>query len=145
MKISSDSKKNGIVFALVFMVLPVSGIAETGKTPDAAAAKRGAVIYQKHCASCHGLNAEGQAAPPPMLRNPGYVTAPALNGSAHAWHHKDEDLLKVIMEGSKRPNTMPGWKGVLTIKQAKDVIAYFKNLWPKRLLDCQGPKHMSCM
>lgn len=130
---------------LLVLMLPAISLAETGKAPDAQAAKRGAKIYTKYCVSCHGVKAIGALVPPPMLRKPGFIVAPALNGSAHAWHHTDKDLLKVIMEGSKRANTMPAWKGVLTNKQAKDVIAYFKNLWSKRLLDCQGPKHMSCM
>lgn len=134
-----------VAFISFFLLLPIVGLAETGKVPDPVAVKKGAIIYKKHCVSCHGVKAVGVPLPPPMLRQPGFIAAPALNGSAHAWHHTDEDLLKVILEGSKRPNTMPGWKGVLSVKQAQDVIAYFKSFWNKRLLDCQGPKHMSCM
>jgi len=145
MKYTNPEKVKLLASIFLFFLLPTVGSAETGKAPDPGAVKRGAIIYKKHCVTCHGEKAAGVPVPPPLLRQPGFIAAPALNGSAHAWHHSDEDLLKVIMEGSKRPNTMPGWKGVLTIEQARDVIGYFKSFWNKRLLDCQGPKHMSCM
>jgi len=135
---------NSILLIILFS-LANTGIAETGKAPDPAAAKRGAKLYNNYCVSCHGVEAVGEPAPPPMLQRPGYFAAPALNGSGHTWHHTDENLLATIMQGSPRTKKMPAWKGVLSKKQVQDVIAYFKSLWPKRSLDCQGPKHMSCM
>ena len=132
------------IFVLFFTLLPAVVMAETGKKPDAREAKRGAVIFQKNCVACHGVKGIGGVAPPHMLRLPGFITPPTLNGSGHTWHHTDKDLLKTILEGSPRPNTMPSWKGILTVKQAKEAIAYIKSLWPERSLKCQGPKHMSC-
>lgn len=72
--------------------------------------------------------------------------APALDASAHAWHHTDEALQKLILEGSARTSRMAAWKNTgLTENDAHDLVAYIKSLWTQRELDCQGPKHMQCM
>lgn len=119
--------------------------AETGKQPDPNMVKKGKVSYDKYCASCHGEKGDGEIAPPIGIRGPDYFAAPGLNGSAHSWHHTDENLLKVIMDGSSRTPKMRAWRDVFDNKTAEEILAYFKNWWPKRLLECQGPKHMSCM
>lgn len=119
--------------------------AETGQPPDPIAALRGAPIYQQFCQSCHGKNGVGEPPPPTSIKLPGYNHAPALDDSEHAWHHSDENLLQMIMEGNPRFTRMMPWNGILTKQQAKDIIAYFKSLWGSRALECQGPKHMACM
>ncbi len=137
--------KNRIsIFVFFVTLIPVVVMAETGKAPDAQAAKRGVVIFEKYCVACHGKKGIGGVSPPPMLRGPGFITPPTLSGSGHTWHHTDKALLKTILEGSPRPNTMPAWKGTITTKQARDVLDYVKSLWPERSLKCQGPNHMSC-
>ncbi|GMR20240.1 MAG: hypothetical protein BMS9Abin36_0835 [Gammaproteobacteria bacterium] len=133
----------GILFVLIG--INDLALAETGKAPDPAAAKRGEPLYQQYCQSCHGVKGVGEPAPPVFLRRSDYFPAPALNDSQHAWHHSDENILRTIMNGSPRVSRMPAWKGKITVKQAQDIIAYMKSLWGKRALDCQGPKHMSCM
>ncbi len=136
---------NRVVNILVLLMLPAIVAAETGKAPDPASAERGAKLYKKYCVSCHGVKAIGEQIPPPMLRSPDYFPAPPLDDTAHAWHHSDENLVKTILEGSPRTKRMPAWKVTMTKKQVEDVVAYIKSLWSKRSLDCQGPKHMSCM
>ena len=75
-----------------------------------------------------------------------YITAPALNASAHAWHHTDEALEKTILDGSPRAPRMAAWKNSgISTGDAQDLVAYIKSLWTRRELDCQGPKHMQCM
>ena len=72
--------------------------------------------------------------------------APALDSSAHAWHHTDVALQKLILEGSSRTPRMEAWKKTgLSNKEAHDLVAYIKSLWTQRELECQGPNHMQCM
>jgi len=134
-----------IIFAALISAVTAPSYAVTGKKPDARAAKRGAVLYRQHCISCHGDRGIGGATVPPLIRQPDYYRAPALNDSEHAWHHSDENLTKTILDGSPRTSRMPAWKHTLKKTDARDLVDYIKSLWGQRALDCQGPKHMSCM
>ncbi len=117
------------------------------KKPLSAAAKRGMAVYRTHCQSCHGVDAVGETLTTRAMTDRKYQVAPALNGSAHAWHHTDDDLVKTILDGSSRKggSRMMGFKEQLSETDARDLVAYMKSFWSKRELDCQGPKHMQCM
>lgn len=134
-----------LVLAVLFSLVAGHTVAETGKPPDPAATKRGGKLYDQYCESCHGANGVGEPPIPASLRLPGYFSAPALDDSQHAWHHSDEALARVILEGSRRTQRMPAWNNVLSAQDALDLVAYMKSLWSARALECQGPKHMSCM
>lgn len=130
---------------LSLIVFPLAGaFAQTGKPPDPRAARRGAPLYQKYCQACHGERGVGQ-----QLSFSAYIhreiVAPALDDSQHAWHHSNDDLTAFILNGSPRTVRMPAWKGTLSEKQVRDIVAYMKSLWGPRAIACQGPKHMSCM
>ena len=134
-----------LVLVMLFSLFAGHAAAETGKPPDPEAAKRGQKLYSQYCESCHGTNGVGEPQIPASLRLPGYISAPALDDSQHAWHHSDEALARVTLEGSQRTQRMPAWKSVLSMQDALDIVAYMKSLWSARALECQGPKHMSCM
>ncbi len=105
---------------------------------------RGRHTYDEFCASCHGVEGSGETYTVQALTSRDYISAPALDSSAHAWHHTDEQLATTIREGSPRTVRMPAWEQVLTKQDINDVIAYIKSLWGSRELACQGPKHMNC-
>jgi mono/diheme cytochrome c family protein len=112
-------------------------------TPEEA---RGQNLYVKKCQSCHGKDGVGENYSIQSLSSKEYITAPALNASAHAWHHTDEALEKTILDGSPRAPRMAAWKNSgISTGDAQDLVAYIKSLWTRRELDCQGPKHMQCM
>lgn len=114
--------------------------------PLSASGKRGEKLFTANCQSCHGVGAVGESFSLQALSDKDYQMAPALNGSAHAWHHVDADLIKTILEGSPtKGSRMVGFKDKLSKQDAEDVLAYFQNFWGKREFDCQGPKHMQCM
>ena len=117
------------------------------KKPLSQAAKQGMALYQTNCQSCHGVEAVGETLSTRAMTDRKYHPAPALNGSAHAWHHTDDNLIKTILEGSSRKggSRMQGFKEKLSKTDARDLVAYMKSFWGKRELDCQGPKHMQCM
>ncbi len=114
--------------------------------PGSEAEKRGQALFQKNCQTCHGIDGVGETYTLQALTDQKYLMAPALDASAHAWHHTDDALVKTILEGSSRPSRMPAWKDKgLSEQNARDLVAYMKSLWTQRELDCQGPKHMQCM
>lgn len=87
----------------------------------------GRQVFTKHCAACHGRNAEG-AANWRKRDAGGRFPPPPLNGSAHGWHHPMGELIDLIR--FSRPNTnMPAWDETLSPGDIVSVIAWFQSLW----------------
>lgn len=81
--------------------------------------------YQASCASCHGENGVGYA---------GAQTAPAINGSEHAWHHPDEQILDLIRQGG---NKMPAVGADWSYEKVEAVWAYVKQWWTPQQREAQ--------
>lgn len=104
---------------------------------------RGQVIYNQYCVKCHGEKGVGENPSDPYATDPqGNYVAPPLDGSAHAWHHTDDDLVQFISDGSPRNPRMKAWKETLGQEEIRDVVEYIKSLWGPKELACQGPRHM---
>ena len=117
----------------------------TDYRPLSEAGKRGRKLFSERCQSCHGVDGVGETYTLKSLTDRNYISAPALDDSAHAWHHTDDALVKTILDGSPRTEKMRAWrKEGITESDARDLVAYMKSLWGQRALDCQGPKHMQC-
>ena len=86
-------------------------------------------IYQKHCASCHGRDAEGDSNW--RQRGPdGQIRSPTHNSRGHTWHHPLLALINVIMNGSPRAQAnMSAWRGSLSIAEVLAVIVWFQSQW----------------
>ena len=70
------------------------------KPNDAVYVKMGKKVYVEQCASCHGINLEGQDG----WRNTkvdGMRLAPPHDKSGHTWHHADEVLFNLTKYGFK--------------------------------------------
>lgn len=106
--------------------------------PITAAARRGERLFATNCQACHGDHGIGQS-PQAGVQ---LALAPALDETAHAWHHTDEQLVETILHGLPPPSQMVGWTGRLKSSDAQDIVAYMKSMWTERALRCQGPKHM---
>ena len=92
----------------------------------------GELIYKEQCASCHGANLEGQ----PNWKTPGAdgkYPAPPHDDSGHTWHHPDDVLVKIILDGGNgnpgAPSNMPAFRGKLTPIQLEGLLSYFKSKW----------------
>lgn len=101
---------------------------------DPQAVTVGRQVYQKHCASCHGPNAEGA----PGWEEPdarGNMPPPPHDDSGHTWRHGDEELDRLIRNGWRDPFnktlelTMPPFKDKLSDAEIRAIITYFKSLW----------------
>jgi hypothetical protein len=58
----------------------------------------GQLLYQQFCASCHGIDLEGQ----PDWQSPGadnIFPTPSHNETGHTWHHSDAALFTQPSEG----------------------------------------------
>lgn len=143
--------RTGRLVAVVFfnaLLACVVGTAlgETGVRPEPAAVARGAALYAAYCVSCHRKDGVGEPRVPWSIRRPDLIEAMPLNETSHAWHHGDEQLASMILDGTHRSRRrMPVFRNVLSVKDATDLVAYIKSLWSDRILACQGPKHMRCM
>lgn len=115
-----------------------------GKSPadprNAAQVGRGQAVYQKHCASCHGANLEGQPDWRKRLPN-GRLPAPPHDDSGHTWHHADELLFRITKNGLAPPlapegyqSDMPGFAAILSDEEIWAALAFIKSRWSKAVL-----------
>ena len=109
----------------------------TLKHGDAAVVDLGREVYNKNCASCHGVALEGQANW--RQRDPdGYLPAPPHDETGHTWHHPDSYLFLMTkygieeMIGKPYPNNMPAYEDKLTDEEILAVLSYIKSTWSGR-------------
>jgi len=103
----------------------------------------GKVVYDQHCAACHGANLEGQPEWRSRLPN-GRMPAPPHDDSGHTWHHDDETLFGLTKFGLTPPygpsgyqSDMPAFGSVLSDQQIWDVLTYIKSRWSPRAREVQ--------
>ncbi len=90
----------------------------------------GKKVFLKHCAVCHGKEAQGLTNDwRKPLADKSYPPPP-LNGTAHAFHHPLSDLKKSInLGGLSQSGKMPAFKDKLKENEKLSVIAYFQSFW----------------
>ena len=98
----------------------------------------GQKIYVENCASCHGVNLEGQ----PNWRSQlpeGGLPAPPHDETGHTWHHSDKLNFKYTKKGGQKiappgfKSNMPGFEETLSDDQIWAVLAYIKSEWPEQV------------
>ena len=101
----------------------------------------GRVVYEKHCASCHGVRLEGQPDWRRRLPN-GRMPAPPHDETGHTWHHPDHALFGVTKYGlvppyapPGYPSDMPAFQSVLSDDEIWAVLAYIKSHWPSKIME----------
>jgi mono/diheme cytochrome c family protein len=116
--------------AILFGVAVARGAGEV-QQPDAAAhAVRGKTVYDAHCVECYGTMGKGDGpaaallTPLPLdLTSAKYKIRTTETGSLPT----DDDLMRSVSEGLPG-SAMPGWKGILSDSDLRDVVAYTKSL-----------------
>ena len=98
----------------------------------------GKLVYKNNCASCHGVDLEGQE----RWRQPdadGYMPAPPHDESGHTWHHPDEYLFlmtKYGLEeiiGQEYPNNMPAYNNILSDQEIVAALSFIKSTWSMKV------------
>lgn len=99
----------------------------------------GRTVYDGHCASCHGVQLEGE----PNWRQrdaAGLLPAPPHDASGHTWHHADQMLFELTKYGIQRfagadyVSKMPVYDGVITDEEIWAALAYIKSTWPDDII-----------
>jgi mono/diheme cytochrome c family protein len=130
-----------LILSLVAMLATTGGNCLAEQVVDIVDGKR---LYDEYCASCHGEKGIGQD---PKRRGGGLdenkiPLAPALNGTAHTWHHSPSYLFKYIKKGSIVGNSpMPSFGDELNKQEILSIISYFQSLWPEKKLEWYFKKY----
>lgn len=118
----------GLLGALL-MSAPVAQ-AESPRWYDDARVEAGAPLFARHCAACHGAEAQGLAEDWRKPQADGHYPPPPLNGTAHAWHHPLKILRKTVRDGgAKLGGVMPGFADTLNAGEIDAILAWVQNHW----------------
>jgi mono/diheme cytochrome c family protein len=140
-----------VVSGFVFMLLSAacSSAADTNSQGVIAPATAGSetyvlgqTVYETQCASCHGIEGEGQFPDAPMQPDDtGRIGAPPHDDTGHTWHHDDDLLIRYVREGGigdpNRFYPMPPLGDVLTDEEIVAVIGYIKTMWSPEQIQVQ--------
>lgn len=127
---------------LVGAMLMGRGRSSSDAPISSARIREGRELYVTYCASCHGINLEGQ----PNWRQPlpnGSMPAPPHDATGHTWHHSDAFLFQITKEGGQSVapqgyiSGMPGFGHVLSDDQIWMVLEYIKSSWPPDVQEFQ--------
>lgn len=103
------------------LILSVMGMA-LASTPPSPQIGEGRLVYETHCADCHGLQGHGDGKMAVSLSpRPGNLI------SAQTSAKSDQELLKIIANG-KRRTAMPAWKDRLSEQEQLAVLAYIRSM-----------------
>lgn len=101
---------------------------------------RGRRLYGKHCASCHGIDGEGQDNWR-QRKADGTFPAPPHDEAGHTWHHSDRQIFAYTKFGGQAvapksfKSAMPAFGKILGDRDIWAIIAHIKTFWPKALRD----------
>lgn len=100
----------------------------------------GQQLYQENCASCHGVNLEGQTQDWRTPESDGKLPAPPHDETGHTWHHSDELLFNLTKFGLAKAagldnyqSNMPIYEDILSDNEIIAVLSFIKSTWPERI------------
>lgn len=141
------SKSNAFKLGLLVVAIAIAYLTQTGhvvsgtkhqaSVPDVVLGEQ---LYAENCASCHGINLEGQ----PDWRSKGSdgkLPAPPHDKTGHTWHHGDLLLFNYTKLGGKEvmkrqgidfDSGMPGFGDTLSDGEIQSILSFIKSTWPER-------------
>jgi len=126
-------------FTLMMLTVGTVTTLQAGGWNDVQAISNGKVLFAANCASCHGPEGiDPQSTALQGKRKDGKLQPPALNGTAHTWHHAPDLLRKIIAKGGNSYGKgymgwMPQFQSTLTQTQRDDILKYIHSLWPEKI------------
>ncbi|MCW5712885.1 MAG: cytochrome c [Bauldia sp.] len=121
----------------VAVAIAASGFFVFRASVAAADLRAGQTLYLANCASCHGVDLEGQ----PNWQTPladGRFPAPPHDETGHTWHHSDAQLFAIVKFGMGAvvegygPSGMPAFSGLISDRDIENVLRFIKSNWPLR-------------
>lgn len=96
---------------------------------DGSSIGTGQVLYLENCAACHGADLKGD----PDWKIPtedGTYLPPPQDSSGHTWHHSDQLLIDLVLNGADFfESQMPPFGAVLTEDEVRSILDYLKSTW----------------
>lgn len=99
-------------------VTPTTGPMTSVVQPEAEALKRGEMLYQANCLTCHG-DRQGKG---------GSGGVPPHNEQGHTWHHPDAQLKEWVLNG-RLFGGMPAFKEKVNEQDVGAILAFIKTWW----------------
>jgi cbb3-type cytochrome c oxidase subunit III len=114
----------------IFVAIQAPGAAsQTAQSGES----RGKALYETHCVECHGASGDGNSSPAGLLTprprdftSGKYKIRTTETGSIPT----DDDLIRSVREGLNG-SAMPGWRGLLSDGDIREVVDYVKTLSPR--------------
>ena len=113
----------------------------------------GQLLYAAQCASCHGVNLEGQLNWRRAGEN-GILPAPPHDASGHTWHHDNQLLFDYTKFGGQQAlaargigefkSGMPAFADAISDEDIWDILAFIHSTWPAHVQEAQAnrnPRH----
>lgn len=134
--------------AIIILVLALGLAIFLMLRPSEADATAGRALYDEYCASCHGVDLEGQ----PDWRRPGpdgLLPAPPHDETGHTWHHGDGLLFEITKLGGRgamaqrgidMESGMPGFGDDLSDAEIREILAYIRSTWPDDIRAAQAER-----
>lgn len=131
-----------LIGALIWWDAAQREAARAAQAPDLNDARRvaaGRRVYDAHCASCHGVQLEGQ--PDWRTRRAdGRLPAPPHDDSGHTWHHPFDVLFAITKHGLVPPyapadyaSDMPAFGERLSDDEIWSALAYIRSRWSDKV------------
>lgn len=116
------------------LILLLAACSTEQNAVDPAQLALGEQVYRQRCAECHGINGEGQRPDAPLQKDEtGRFPAPPHDDTGHTWHHDDDLIIRIIVEGGMGPPDefyeMPAFGDLLTDEEINAALAYIKTFW----------------
>lgn len=143
-----------ILLVILFLIVgcqsaasqPASELDSAESTQSSASLEVGEAVYAANCASCHGVNLEGQT----NWQTPnedGTWKAPPHDETGHTWHHPDAYILDRINNGTEgldpgmqANSNMPAYKETLSAAEIEAVLEFIKRSWPEDVQAAQAAR-----
>jgi mono/diheme cytochrome c family protein len=121
-----------LVLAGLAVAVTLFGIAhlrsdERPAAPPPQIGDRGRILYETHCAICHGLTGKGDGAGAAVIRQ----SIRDFSNPAAMREVEDRFLFEIIKKGSSqfgRSNAMPSWGMKLSDEEIRAVVAHIRTL-----------------
>ena len=116
---------------ILSLFISIGLIIANNSAAESADVMTGQKVYEQNCEECHGMKAIGED---PENPNGSLVIAPALNGTAHTWHHPPVFLFQKIKNRIvNKSSPMPPFADILSDDEINAVLAYIESLWPENI------------
>ena len=131
-----------LLISVAFLTVSSTSFAEAIelRPNDAVYVKMGEKVYLEQCASCHGVNLEGQVGWQDTMVD-GMRLAPPHDRSGHTWHHPDEMLFNLTKYGFKTminddyKVSMPVYDGILSDEEIIASLSCIKFTWSEEVIE----------